>query len=101
MSKTYEMNTLAGQIEAAFDYRGDVTVTFKDGSIFEGFIFNRELAPKAGAAFIELYPKEKGAALQRFELSRIQSVALTGEDTAAGKSWADWQAKQTAKSHSA
>ncbi len=97
MSKTYDMNTVAGQIEAAFDYRGDVTVTFKDGSTFEGFIFNRELTPKAGAAFIELYPKDKGAPLQHFELSHIQSVSLTGEDTAAGKSWADWQAKQKEK----
>jgi hypothetical protein len=97
MSKTYDTTTLAGQIEAAFDYRGDVTVAFKDGSTFEGFIFNRDLDPNSGAAFIELYPKEKAAAPKRVEVSQIQSVALTGEDTAAGKSWADWQAKQKEK----
>lgn len=97
MSTKYDLNTLAGQIEAAFDYRGDVTITFTDASTFEGFIFNRDLNPKSGAAFIELYPKEKAAAPKRFEVSRIQSLALTGEDTAAGKSWEDWQAKQAAK----
>lgn len=96
---TYKLDTVAEQIEAAFDYRGDVTVTFTDGSSFEGFIFNRELHPKTGAAYIELYPKDKTAAPARFELDRIKSVSLTGEDTAAGKSWDDWQAQQAAKPH--
>src|SRR5437879_3750199 len=28
-------------LEKAFDYRGDVTITRKDGSIVEGFVFDR------------------------------------------------------------
>lgn len=97
MNKTYQLTTLAGQIEAAFDYRGDVTVTFTDGTTFDGFVFNRSL--NNGLGFIELYPQEKAAAPKRFEVSRIQSITLTGEDTAAGKSWEDWQTKQSAKAH--
>ncbi|MGH7426136.1 MAG: hypothetical protein ACREJP_08205, partial [Candidatus Methylomirabilales bacterium] len=29
-------------IEAAFDYRGDVTLTLRDGTRIEGYIFNRQ-----------------------------------------------------------
>lgn len=38
-------NELAEQIEAAFDYRGDCTVTLKSGEQVVGYLFNRELAP--------------------------------------------------------
>ncbi|PIR19961.1 MAG: hypothetical protein COV45_08260 [Deltaproteobacteria bacterium CG11_big_fil_rev_8_21_14_0_20_47_16] len=94
---SYKLDTLADQIEAAFDYRGDVTVTFNDGTTFDGFVFNRDITNGAGS--IQAYPQEKGAAAVRFDISKIKSIALTGEDTAAGKSWEDWQAKQEAKNH--
>ena len=32
-------------LEKAFDYRGDVTVTLKDGSKIEGYIFDRVSGP--------------------------------------------------------
>lgn len=94
MTAHYNLSTLAGQIEAAFDYRGDVTVTFTDGRTFEGFVFNRSISN--GAGFVELYPQDKTAKPVRFEIKTIKSIALTGEDTAAGKSWEDWQAKKAA-----
>ena len=33
---------LAEAVEQAFDYRGDVTVTLKNGERVEGYIFDRE-----------------------------------------------------------
>lgn len=93
---TYKLDTLEDQIEAAFDYRGNVTLTLKDGAALHGFVFNRDFAPKAGEAFVALYIDEQPQPTT-FPVASIQSIALTGEDTAAGKSWADWVTKKTGK----
>lgn len=93
---TYDLSTLTGQIEAAFDYRGNVTVTLKDGHTVDGFLFNRELAPKGDAPFVELY-LDKNPTPVKYAVAAIASIALTGVDTAAGKSWETWQEKQKHK----
>jgi hypothetical protein len=77
-------------IEAAFDYRGDVTLELKDGTRIEGYIFNRQ----AGGvqATLQLFPK--GAPGTRtIPYADIVAVDFTGEDTAFGKSWEAWAAK--------
>ena len=71
----------AAQIDAAFDFRGHVTVTFTDGKALEGYLFNRELAPRTGEAYIEMIPKDSEQRL-RFSASTVASVALTGKDFA-------------------
>ena len=88
---------LREQIEAAFDYRGHVTVTLKGKTAVEGFLFNRQYAdPKQNAeAFVELIVKNKDET-RRLPIADILSVALTGEDCAAGNSYADYLAKQKA-----
>lgn len=93
VKKTYNLDTLEGQIEAAFDYRGNVTMTLKDGTVVDGFIFNREFAPKTGPAFVTLFLDEQPESAT-YTIATIQSIALTGEDTAAGKSWENWVAKK-------
>ena len=93
---TYKLDTLEDQIEAAFDYRGNVTLTLKDGTAVHGFIFNREFAPKAGKAFVELYVDEQPKPAT-YSIANIQSIALTGENTATGKSWEDWVAKKAGR----
>lgn len=92
------MTELEKQIEAAYDYRGHVTVKLKDGGIVEGFIFNRQFSnPKLPQDnFVELYLK--GSAEHRLlKISQIDSVALTGEDFAAGKSYEDYLKKKAAE----
>ena len=81
---------LLRQIEAAFDYRGHVSVKLKTGPAVEGFLFNRQLdAARAGEEpFIELYLKGS-AEYRKLRLSELESIALTGEDCAAGKSYDD------------
>lgn len=84
---------LERQIDAAFHYRGDVTLTFTDGTRLEGFLFNRDLGgPKLKEPpFVEVL--EKGGARQRIPISRLASVTLSGKDWAEpfvkGKAQAD------------
>lgn len=76
-------NELAEQIEAAFDYRGDCTVTLKSGEQVVGYLFNRELAPHpkvAGEPFVELYLADGSRV--RHPVARVEAIALTGKDHA-------------------
>jgi hypothetical protein len=92
------MSSVAIDIEKAFDYRGDVTLTLKDGSQRVGYVFNREAkgSPRCLDPFLEIMMSgvvDKSIV----KYSEVASIAFTGEDTAAGKSWEDWMAKETAK----
>ncbi|HEX5037722.1 MAG TPA: hypothetical protein VFX30_11225 [bacterium] len=85
------------QIEDAFTYRGHVTVALKDGKTAEGYLFNRcyEQHPssKDVGYFVELFLKGSGDKA-RFLMQDIASIALTGVDEAAGKSYQDWIKKK-------
>jgi len=72
---------VAAQIDAAFDYRGHVTVTLEGGRKIEGFLFNRELAPLKGEAYIEVLVKDSEERL-RFPAAAVSGVTLTGKDFA-------------------
>lgn len=72
---------VAAQIDEAFDFRGHVTVVFTDGKTVEGYLFNRELTPMSGEAYIEMIPKDTDQRL-RFPAASVMSVALTGKDFA-------------------
>ena len=45
-------------LEKAFDYRGDVTITRKDGSKVEGYIFDRRTGKTLADSVVRLYPKD-------------------------------------------
>ncbi len=79
-------------LEKAFDYRGDVAVTLKDGSKVEGYIFDRVAGRDLASSFVRILPKESN---QRVKVAYrdIRSLAFTGRDTAAGKSWEAWVEK--------
>lgn len=72
---------VAAQIDEAFDFRGHVTVTFQDGKTLEGYLFNRELRPLRGEAYIEVIPKDRDDRL-RFPAASVKSVVLSGKDFA-------------------
>jgi len=76
-------NELEKQVEAAYDYRGHVTITFKDGKTLEGFVFNRQFEnPKLPQDnFIEVIVKGKDERL-RLPIDSLASIALTGKDFA-------------------
>ena len=86
-------------LEKAFDYRGDVTITRKDGAKLGGYIFDRVTGDTLSASFVRLLPKDSN---QRMKISyaEIAALAFTGRDTAAGKSWEAWIKKYWEKKSS-
>jgi hypothetical protein len=83
---------LKDALEKAFDYRGDVTVTRKDGTILEGYLFDRQTGPTLESSFARLIPKDS---MQKLSIpyADIAALAFTGRDTAAGRSWEAWLKK--------
>ena len=79
-------------LEKAFDYRGDVAVTRKDGSKVEGYIFDRVMGKNLADSFVRVLPKESNQRV-KITYSEIAALAFTGRDTAAGKSWEAWVKK--------
>jgi hypothetical protein len=79
-------------LEKAFDYRGDVTITRKDGSTVEGYIFDRRAADTLAQSLVRLFPKGEPVKVS-IPYSEIAGLAFTGRDTAAGKSWEAWLKK--------
>ena len=79
-------------LEKAFDYRGDVTITRKDGTSVEGYIFDRRTGKTLQDSVIRLFPKTDGVKLA-IPYSDIAALRFTGRDTAAGKSWEAWLRK--------
>jgi len=83
---------LRDALEKAFDYRGDVTITLRDGSSIEGYIFDRRTGATLADSFVRLFPK--GEPVKRtIPYADIAGLAFTGRDTAAGKSWEAWLKK--------
>jgi hypothetical protein len=83
-------------LEKAFDYRGDVTITRKDGSKIEGYLFDRRTGTTLKESVVRLYPKNSNEKVS-IAYADIAALAFTGRDTAAGKSWEAWMKKYAAK----
>lgn len=79
-------------LEKAFDYRGDVTITRKDGSIVEGYVYDRKHGDTLGNSLVRVLPSN-GSPRVSIPYSDIAALAFTGRDTAAGKSWEAWVRK--------
>ncbi len=76
-------------LEKAFDYRGDVTITRKDGSRIEGYIFDRRNGKTLADSVVRLIPKDNPRKLS-IPYSDIAALVFSGRDMAAGKSWEAW-----------
>jgi hypothetical protein len=83
-------------LEKAFDYRGDITITRKDGSKIEGYVFDRRAAASLKNSFVRLYPRNSAEKVA-ISYADIAALAFTGRDTAAGKSWEAWMKKYAEK----
>jgi hypothetical protein len=79
-------------LEKAFDYRGDVTITRKDGSKVEGYIFDRRTGKTLSDSSVRLFPKDADQKIS-IPFSDIAALAFSGRDTAAGKSFEAWVRK--------
>lgn len=76
-------------LEAARDYRGDVSLELADGSVVEGFVYDRSPGATASVRKVRLLPKD-GGPRQSIVEDRIRGLAFTGKDAAAGKTWENW-----------
>jgi hypothetical protein len=76
-------------LESAFSYRGDVTITRKDGSQLEGYIFDRRTGATLADSRVRIIPKNERTKVE-VAYSDIAALAFTGRDMAAGKSWETW-----------
>jgi hypothetical protein len=83
-------------LEKAFDYRGDVTITRKDGTKIEGYLFDRRTAATFKDSVVRLFPKDANEKVS-IPYADIAALAFTGRDTAAGKSWEAWIKKYAQK----
>jgi hypothetical protein len=82
-------------VERAFDYRGDVTITMKDGREIAGFVFNR-VAENVAEPYLEYYPRTEDEP-RRLDYREIARIAFAGADAAAGRSWEMWVKKSEEK----
>lgn len=79
-------------LEKAFDFRGDVTITRKDGSKVEGYIFDRRSGKTLADSSVRLYPKDSSQKVSIL-YSDIAALAFSQRDPATGKSWEAWVKK--------
>ena len=83
-------------LEKAFDYRGDVSITLKNGEKIEGYIFDRRTGTSLSDSLVRLYPKSGNQKIS-VSYADIGALAFTGKDTAAGKTWEAWMKKYNEK----
>jgi hypothetical protein len=76
-------------MEKAFDYRGDVTITRKDGSAVAGYLYDRQYGAAFKDCFVRIIPTGKKSK-ETIPYAQIGSITFTGKDTAAGKTFENW-----------
>jgi hypothetical protein len=80
---------LRNALEKAFEYRGDVTITTKDGQRIEAYVFNRHTGSTLADSYVQYFAPDNSAKL-KLAYADIARLEFTGKDRAAGKHWEDW-----------
>jgi hypothetical protein len=76
-------------LEKAFDYRGDITITRKDGSQVQGYLFDRRTGKTLADSMVRVMPSD-GSGRVSIAYAEVAALAFTGRDSAAGKSFDAW-----------
>ncbi len=84
-------NELREALEKAFDYRGDITITRKDGSQVEGYLFDRRVGRTLSDSLVRILPANGPRVSVPY--SDVAALSFSGRDSAAGKSWEAWVRK--------
>jgi hypothetical protein len=83
-------------LEKAFDYRGDVTLTLKDGRVVHGYVFDRRPGATLQDSAVRVIPSDERPG-ERTKLTipyaEIAALAFTGRDNAAGRTFDAWVKK--------
>jgi len=82
-------------LDKAFDYRGDVTLTLKNGERgeapekIEAYIFNRHTGATLADSWVQYY-SPNAPEKRKVSYAEIARIEFSGKDRAAGKHWEDW-----------
>jgi hypothetical protein len=76
-------------LEKAFDYRGDVTLTLKDGRVVQGYVFDRRTGATLADSAVRVMPSDDRTKLT-ISYAEIAALAFTGRDNAAGRTFEAW-----------
>jgi hypothetical protein len=87
---------LHNALEKAFDYRGDITLTFKNGEKVEAFVFNRQSGNSLDNSYVQ-YFASNAPEKRKVSYAEIARIEFTGKDRAAGKHWEAWIKKYNEK----
>jgi hypothetical protein len=79
-------------LEKAFDYRGDVTLTLKDGRVVQGYLFDRRPGATLQDSAVRVIPSNERTKLT-IPYAEIAALAFTGRDNAAGRTFDAWVKK--------
>jgi len=79
-------------LEKAFDYRGNVTITRKDGGTVEGYIFDRRAGRSLSDSVVRIIPVNSREKIS-IAYSEIAALKFSDRDPAAGKSFEAWVRK--------
>jgi hypothetical protein len=82
-------NDLKTALEKAFDYRGDVTLTLKNGDRIEAYIFNRYTGSALADSYVQ-YFASNAPDKRKLSYADIARLEFSGKDRAAGKHWEAW-----------
>lgn len=83
-------------LEKAFDYRGDVKITRKDGSMVEGYVYDRKAGAALTNSLVRVLPAD-GSPRVIIPYADIAALTFSERDPAAGKSWEAWVRKYWTK----
>ena len=87
--KAADPEELRQALDAALDYRGDVTLVLHDGRSVEGYLFDRIPGRDLAGSWVRIL-RADDAAKQRISYAEISELRFSGKDTAAGKTWENW-----------
>jgi|ERR1051325_10991376 hypothetical protein len=77
-------------LQKAFEYRGDVTITLKDATKIEGYVFDRRSdGANLAECIVRLLRKEDDQKIS-IRYAQIARLEFSGRDTAEGKSFEAW-----------
>ena len=81
--------TVREALEKAFDYRGDISITLKNGEKIEAFVFDRRTGATLADSWVHYYTP-KAPEKRKLSYAEIARLEFSGKDRAAGKHWEDW-----------
>src|ERR1700744_3914776 len=64
-------------LEKAFDYRGDITLTRKDGTKVEGYLYDRRTGTTLSDSIVRVMPSDRGSRVN-IAYSDIAAIAFSG-----------------------